>query len=180
MMGQYTKAFRAKMVQRLLGPNAVTVSELSRRTGVPRSSLELWKRIAMGRGSWNDKRKKKTTSEPRRPEDWTAQERMRVVIESEGLGPAELGEFLRREGVHEATLAQWKQAATEALSPSNRDAKAQRIAELEKQLARKDKALAETAALLLLQKKVQALWAVADDDIAETTESASSSSSTKR
>jgi len=105
---------------------------------------------------------------------------MRVVIEAEGLGPAELGEFLRREGLHEATLAQWKQAATEALSPSNRDPKAQRIAELEKQLARKDKALAETAALLLLQKKVQALWAVADDDIAETTESAPSSSSTKR
>ena len=133
----------------------------------------------MGRGSWNDKRRQ-APDQPRRPEDWSAQERMRVVIEAEGLGPAELGEFLRREGLHEATLAQWKQAATEALSPSNRDPKAQRIAELEKQLARKDKALAETAALLLLQKKVQALWAVADDDIAETTESAPSSSSTKR
>jgi len=178
MMGQYTNAFRAKMVQRLLAPDAPTCRELSKRTGVPRSTLELWKRVAMGRGSWNNKRK--TADQPRRPEDWTAQERMRVVIEAEGLGPAELGEFLRREGLHEATLAQWKQAATEALSPSNRDPKAQRIAELEKQLARKDKALAETAALLLLQKKVQALWAVADDDIAETTESASLPSSTKR
>ena len=178
MMGQYTNAFRAKMVQRLLAPDAPTPAELSKRTGVPRSTLELWKRVAMGRGSWNNKRK--TADQPRRPEDWTAQERMRVVIEAEGLGPAELGEFLRREGLHEATLAQWKQAATEALSPSNRDPKAQRIAELEKQLARKDKALAETAALLLLQKKVQALWAVADDDIAETTESASLPSSTKR
>lgn len=133
----------------------------------------------MGRGSWNDKASR-TPGAPRRPEDWSAGERMRVVVEAEGLGPAELGEFLRREGLHEATLVQWKQAAMGALSPSNRDPKAQRIAELEKQLARKDKALAETAALLLLQKKVQALWAVADDDIAETTESASSPSSTKR
>ncbi len=179
MMGQYTKAFRAKMVQRLLAPDAPTCRELAKRTGVPVSTLQLWKRIAMGRGSWNDKRRH-APDQPRRPEDWTAQERMRVVIEAEGLGPAELGEFLRREGLHEATLAQWRQAATEALSPSNRDPKAQRIAELEKQLARKDKALAETAALLLLQKKVQALWAVADDDIAETTESASLPSSTKR
>jgi transposase-like protein len=104
-----------------------------------------------------------------------------VVVEAEGLGPAELGEFLRREGLHEATLAQWRQVATEALAPSTaRDPKTQRIAELEKQLARRDRALAETAALLLLQKKVQALWAVADDDIAETTESASLPSSKKR
>ncbi len=179
MMGQYTKAFRAKMVQRLLAPDAPTAAALSKRTGVPRSTLELWKRIAMGRGSWNDN-KHKRADQPRRPEDWSAQERMRVVIEAEGLGPAELGAFLRREGLHEATLTQWKEAATDALSPSNRDPKALRIAELEKQLARKDKALAETAALLLLQKKVQALWAVADDDIAETTESASLPSSTKR
>ncbi len=36
--------------------------------------------------------------------------------------------------------------------------------ELERQLRRKDKALAEAAALLVLQKKAQALWGDADDD----------------
>jgi hypothetical protein len=89
-------------------------------------------------------------------------------MEANRLVGAELGAFLRREGVHEATLEEWRAAALEALSPAVATGKptgpAKRIVELERQLHRKDKALAEAAALLLLQKKVQALWAVADDD----------------
>ena len=77
------------------------------------------------------------------------------------LGPGELGAFLRREGVHEAELEQCRVAvvdgATSALEggaprPSARGADTKRIKELERQIRRKDKALAETAALLVLQK----------------------------
>lgn len=70
----------------------------------------------------------------------------------------ELGEFLRRKGVHEAQLAEWRAAATAALRPpSKRDRRAasveaRRVRDLERELARKEKALAEAAALLVLKK----------------------------
>ena len=85
-----------------------------------------------------------------------------VGVSQAALGPEELGAFVRREGVHEAELEQWRvavvDAATAALEggatrPSSRGADTKRIKELERQIRRKDKALAETAALLVLQKK---------------------------
>jgi len=102
----------------------------------------------------------------RRPEDWSAEERLRVVMEASQLKDEELGAFLRREGLHEATLLEWRTAALEGLKPppAGRSAQARRVRELEKQVRRKDKALAEAAALLVLQKKVQAIWGDEDDD----------------
>jgi len=102
---------------------------------------------------------------PKRPEDWSAEERLRAVMESSRLTEAELGAFLRREGLHEATLRQWRASALEGLGPQRATRSEQkRLQELEKELRRKDKALAEAAALLVLQKKVRALWGDGDDD----------------
>lgn len=85
-----------------------------------------------------------------------------------GLPPEELGAFLRREGVHEAEVEQWRAAILEALEGgvakgSGRGVDGKRIKELERELRRKDKALAETAALLVLQKKVREIWGDGDD-----------------
>jgi transposase len=107
----------------------------------------------------------------RRVEDWPPEERLRVVVEAGRLSEAELGAFLRREGLHEATLREWRAAALEGLSPKRtagskqkRAADQKRVRELEREIRRKDRALAETAALLVLQKKVQAIWGNGDDD----------------
>jgi hypothetical protein len=104
----------------------------------------------------------------RRPEERSAEEKFRLVLESGALTDAELGEFLRRHGIHEADLAAWREAALGGLGvqpgASTRSSDARRVRELEKELRRKDKALAETAALLVLQKKVRAIWGDEDDD----------------
>ena len=112
-----------------------------------------------------------SSSNARRAEDWPAEERLRVITEAARVSDDELGAFLRREGLHEATLQEWRAAALGGLEPerSSRARKAssaeqKRLRELERQLRRKDKALAETAALLVLQKKVQAIWGDGDDD----------------
>ena len=84
----------------------------------------------------------------------------------------ELGAYLRREGIHEAQLKQWRQAVTEALSERQAKPKTnpaekvqkKRIRQLERELNRKEKALSEAAALLVLKKKVQAIWGDEDDD----------------
>jgi hypothetical protein len=86
-------------------------------------------------------------------------------MEASRLRDEELGALLRHEGIHEAVLAEWKATVLEALGPQKKaNADSRRVRELEKQLRRKDKALAETAALLVLQKKVQAIWGDGDDD----------------
>jgi transposase-like protein len=103
-----------------------------------------------------------------RPRKWTATEKLRVVIESAALSEQELGEFLRREGLHGADLKRWREAAVAALGGSSQErseraAGARRMKALERELVRKEKALAEAAALLVLKKKVQAIWGDEDD-----------------
>ena len=96
---------------------------------------------------------------------WTGAEKLRVVIEARGLSETDLGTLLRREGLHETDLTAWQAAAEAALSPgrhagtsAEQQRDQRRIHELERELRRKDAALAETAALLVLKKKVQEIW----------------------
>ncbi|MBM4290807.1 MAG: hypothetical protein FJ138_04695 [Deltaproteobacteria bacterium] len=82
---------------------------------------------------------------------------------------------MRREGVHLTQLEEWRVDAIEALKPVSQKkstktkkerAVAMRIKQLEAELKRKDRALAEAAALLLLSKKAETLWAQEDDGTA--------------
>lgn len=174
-MKSYSDSFKKKMVQRLLMPNAPSASSLSKEVGVPQPTLSMWKRNAGSVGFVSNKNTPGAASRPRRPEDWSAQERLRVVNEATRLAEKDLGEFLRREGLHEETLQAWRkaaeQAALDALQPAGpvraRGGDRKRIKQLERELARKDKALAEAAALLVLKKKVQAIWGDEDDDTSE-------------
>jgi transposase-like protein len=152
------------MVQRMVGPSAVSANQLSPEVGVSQSTLSQWLRKAESRMD-RVKLGPPPDRDSRRPEDWSAEERLRVVMEAARLRDGELGAFLRREGIHEATLAEWKATVIEALGPQKKvSSDSRRVRELEKQLRRKDRALAETAALLVLQKKVQAIWGDEDDD----------------
>ena len=110
---------------------------------------------------------KRLAQVPRRPIEWKSEEKLRVVVEAAGLEGDALGQFLRHEGVHEADLAEWRRSVLLALGPVAKtqpgSGDARRIRELERELLRKDKALAETAALLVLKKKVQDYWGDEDD-----------------
>ena len=96
----------------------------------------------------------------KRPQDWSPAQRLRAVNEAATLSDEELGEFLRREGLHAHTLKQWRQDALAGLGASPRPGQkriSRRERQLERELRRKDKALAEAAALLVLQRKPRAL-----------------------
>jgi transposase-like protein len=162
---EYPAAFKTEMIRKMISPNARTARELERETGVHQTTLSRWKREAGKVGSMSTKRKKQ-----KRPTDRTPEEKLVLVLEGSRLGDEELGEFLRRNGLHEVDLARWREEALAGLG-NRRQAKprgteVKRIRELEKELRRKDKALAEAAALLVLQKKVQAIWGDGDDDTA--------------
>ena len=105
----------------------------------------------------------------KRQQDWSTKERLQFLAEAEGLEEQALGELLRRRGVHREQLDAWRLAVEEAFAQpraGRRSPEAKRIKELEREVARKDKALAETAALLVLQKKLQLLFpdGQADED----------------
>lgn len=102
----------------------------------------------------------------RRPGERSAQEKLRAVIEYEGMPEDKRGEYLRREGLQSEHIEGWKKSmeaglggsALSAAERSERAADKKKIQELERELRRKDKALAETTALLVLKKKADLIW----------------------
>jgi transposase len=169
---EYSEAFKRKLVQRMLMPNGSSANALSHEVGIGQPTLSRWLREATTLEAVTKKRRQRPslnrTAEPKRPEDRSADEKLRLVLEGSALPEAALGEFLRRHGIHEADLTAWREAALSGLGAPPalqvRPGEAKRVRELEKELRRKDKALAETAALLVLQKKVRAIWGDGDDD----------------
>jgi len=171
---QYSETFKSQMVQKLTRPGGPSANALSGEVGVHQSTLSRWLREA--HVPWQVSSRPApdepgTTMPARRPQDWTAEEKYAVLIEAASLPDEELGAFLREKGLHQANLKQWRQQMLTALDeakvrPSKPTAETRRIRELERELARKEKALAEAAALLLLKKKAQALWGDEDDTTA--------------
>jgi len=162
---EYSELVRARTVRRMLGPGARSANELARETGIAQSTLSRWLRGAASLRLVSTKQDEPsevgTPSEAKRPQDWSPMERMQFLVEAEGLGDQALGELLRQRGVHREQLEEWRAAVTEAFAQpktSRRSPEGKRIKQLEREIARKDKALAETAALLVLQKKVQLLF----------------------
>jgi transposase-like protein len=98
---------------------------------------------------------------------WSSKDRFGAVVETAGMNSAEVAEYCRRRGLYPEQLARWRQDCEQAgnLSQSERrregeelKVQRQRIRQLERELQRKESALAETAALLVLSKKAQAIW----------------------
>jgi hypothetical protein len=105
----------------------------------------------------------------RRPEDWRAEEKVEALLSYEKLAEEQRGLFLREKGLHEVQLARWKTEIIEAmkLKPfggGRKDPQQKRIVALEKELRRKEAALAEAAALLVLKKKADAIWGESRDE----------------
>lgn len=165
---EYSEKFKAKMVQRMLGPNAVSASALAGEIGIAQPTLSRWLRQASTLSGMAKRSGKSGGAEAKnkRPQDLSVQDKLRLVVEASALSEEELGEFLRRSGIHKAQLEQWSSAVTGALEAkaTAKNPEAKKVRQLERQLLRKDKALAEAAALLVLKKKVRAIWGDEDDD----------------
>jgi transposase len=173
MPKSYSESVKSRIVHRMVGPNAVSAHALAPEVGIHQSTLSRWLRESdrvrlMSRERKNAKRAQVpnlTAVRPKRPEDWAASEKLQAVMEASQIAEAGLGEWLRRKGLHETHLCQWRDAvvsaAEDALAgsrPKRPSAEGRRVKELERELKRKDRALAETAALLVLRKKADALW----------------------
>lgn len=174
LVAQYSESFKNRMVAKLVGPHAKTATVLATEVGVSQPTLSRWKReagmVGTAMAEDSDRKAEAPTAPVKRPQDWTAEEKWALVVEAASVPEAELGALLRRKGVHEAQLVEWRAATLAGLQhPSKRERKAAnaerlKVRALERELRRKDKALAEAAALLVLKKKAQAIWGDEDDD----------------
>jgi transposase-like protein len=155
----YSPEYKASIIERMLPPNNVSVSELVRETGIPKDTLYCWRSRAREQGL-----EAAQASGP--ASELSSGEKFAVVVESAALNAAEPGEYCRRKGLYPQQIAAWKASCMQAnaLMPAKREraetrAHKQQIKTLERELRRKDKALAEAAALLVLEKKLQTLLA---------------------
>ena len=106
------------------------------------------------------------------PEGWSSRDKFAAVLESAAMNEVDLGEYGRKRGVYPAQIKAWRMACEQAndwdrtstakMSQATMEER-KRIKELERELARKDRALAETAALLVLRKKLAAIWGEDED-----------------
>ena len=158
---RYSEKFKASQVEKMFGPGSPSTRGLSLECGVAQSTLWRWQQEAK-LGSMNDKG---------RPRRRGPVEKMRIVREAGELDEAALGEFLRREGLHVADLERFREEVFEAaakgfesgrkrrgLSPEQKELRA-----VKKELVRKEKALAEAAALLVLRGKWKAFLAAGEE-----------------
>ncbi len=172
----YTDMFKNAMILKMTGPDAISASALSRQIDVPQSTLSKWLRMAGAGSSYNFPNSAQGYTEmskikgPKRPNDWSPEEKLKIVMEAAALDDEQLGAFLRKKGLHETHLEQWRLHMLDGLQngfskkkAKKKKAEVKRIKALEKELKRKDKALAETAALVVLKKKVQEIWGDEDD-----------------
>jgi len=167
---KHSAGFKARMVQRMAGPEGISASALSKEVGITQPTLSRWLRdartvSAMGGSADGRQQDAKSTRQ------WKAEDKLRVVQEASRLNDEELGALLRREGLHMSQLEEWRSvvssAALSALSPTPKSrkpsAESKKIRALEKELHRKEKALAEASALLTLQEKAREIWGDEDD-----------------
>jgi transposase len=154
-MARYGQKFKDNAVARLLPPQSCPVETLSARIGISVGTLERWRAEALAAASGNN---------GGGASRWTAAARLEAVIATAAMDEATRAGWCREQGLYPADLEAWKQDAISGLGEP-RDAETaetkqdrRRIKELERDLNRKDKALAETAALLVLSKKLSAIF----------------------
>lgn len=159
-MPRYSEERKSSVLKKLLPPNNRSVVGVSKEEGISEPTLYNWLKQAKERGI-------PVPGSGKQTEDWTPQAKFAVVVETASMSELELSEYCRRKGLYPDQIKRWKEACIQgALSAGEqgrqRQAEAKhdrkRIKELERELRRKEKALAETAALLVLRKKLNALW----------------------
>lgn len=163
-------AFKQKMIERLTGADAVSANQLSKEVGVSQQTLSRW----LGEA----RRLPVVAPRKRKERSWSTDEKIRILAEASEVSGDQLTDLLESEGLTLADVEEWRLALEDPEHASK--ATTNRIRKLERELARKEKALAEAAALLVLKKKVEHLWEDEDDDTDETSEKPSSARSTKR
>lgn len=160
---RYTREFKETVLRRLEPPTNDTVTSLSEELGVTRGTIYAWIRAKDNNNPYNPKSTKR----------WTSEDKFHIVLETSTLTEEELAAYCRRKGLFVEDVKAWREQCLRANATKSKDPQKleqelkdekEKTKTLEKELSRKEKALAETAALLVLRKKAQAIWGDPEED----------------
>lgn len=156
-MPRYSLERKNAVLTKLLPPENQPVPDIAQAEGISQGTLYNWLSQARDGG------RAVPGSRASNSEQWSGESKLAVVLETQPMNEAEKAEYCRQKGLYPEQVDQWRQACIVAASskePSNEALKEARheIKRLKRKVERKDRALAESAALLVLSKKFQALW----------------------
>lgn len=162
-MIRYSDERKQAILKKMMPPINTPVSQLVKETGISDCTLYTWRKEARNKGLV-------VPGSGKNAEDWSSADKFAVVLETATMNEAEVAEYCRKKGLYIDQINAWKQACMQANVSEKKATKSsafkekREIQSLKKQLRRKDKALAETAALLVLRKKADAIWGEDEDD----------------
>lgn len=172
MSVRYSQEFKQQAVQKLLNRSSgVTISDIATPLGVAMSSINKWTaEFRRTTANGNNKNNMTQQKSEKRPEDWTKEQRFNSIIACHDLSTDQISAYCRSQGIYPHHIDQWKldflgnnSEPEPVMSKLKMRQLSQQNQKLKRELTRKDKALAETAALLVLQKKVQDIWKEDED-----------------
>ncbi|MBO0602442.1 transposase [Sporosarcina sp. E16_3] len=163
---RYTQEMKDAVLVRMMPPNNESVKSISDDLGISAQSLYKWRNKARIDGN-------ATPGNGQTSERWSSEDKFLVVLETYAMNQADLAEYCRKKGLYKEQIDAWRSVClsantgeinqTKRLSQELKEEK-KRTSEIEKDLRKKEKALAEAAALLLLRKKAGAIWGDLEDE----------------
>ena len=157
---RYSQEQKEAIVTRMMSPNNESVAQISEKEGITKVTLYKWRKEARAAGV-------ATPGNGKTSDKWSSQDKFLIVMETFAMNESELAEYCRKKGLYREQIEAWRTACLQANGQVFDQSKQlngtlkeeqKRAKQLEKDLQKKEKALAEAAALLLLRKKVQAIW----------------------
>lgn len=164
-MARFSEDFKYSIIKKMMPPENQSVSKIARETGLSEGTLFKWKKQARSKGL------PVPGGEPN-SERWSTQDKFLIVVETASFNEIETAEYCRNKGLYVEQVHSWRDACMQANGGVAEQAsllqrelrqKEKDVKKLEQELRRKDAALAETAALLVLRKKANAIWGDGED-----------------
>jgi len=154
------------ILKKMLAPLSCSMAQLARDEGICQKTLYNWRNQLKTQGNV-------VPSKNQKPDNWSGEAKLAVVIETAALSEIEISQYCREKGLLVEQVKAWRNACIKGTmheekrvavqkKQSREDTK--RIKRLERELNRKDKALAEAAALLVLRKKLRAFYGEEDEE----------------
>lgn len=163
----YSPERRESVLRKMLPPNTISIAALSKEEGISDATLYNWRKQARNRG------RLMPDSDNTRADEWSSRDKFAAVMETVSMNQAQIAAYCREKGLYPEQLAQWRQVceqandrdqATEKKLKEATQSERKKNKQLQKELDRKEKALAEAAALLVLRKKYNALFGDHEDE----------------
>ena len=162
----YPRERKEAVLKKMLPPNNKTIPEISKEEGISEGTLYNWRKAARAEG-------RLMPDGDTTPKGWCAADKFAAVVETASMNETEVSAYCHERGLYAEQISEWRAACEQANDwerHQNKQLKAirkadeKRVKELERDLKRKEKALAETAALLVLRKKAQAIWGGTEEE----------------